>query len=121
MALGTIEYRLHVPRLFTPDRNPVRIRAVGPFKVVPQHVYGLPDWDFIIRGFFDVGSAWTTRAISFIDVARDGELLMGAGLGVELLVMQNLSARFDYGWALKSTIQTDAGNGKAHFVIQVQY
>jgi outer membrane protein assembly factor BamA len=121
MVLGSIEYRLHIPRLFTPDRNPVRIRAVGPFKVVPQHVYGLPDWDFVVRAFFDIGSAWTTRARSAVDVARDGELLRGAGLGVELLLMQNLSARFDYGWALKSTLQTDSGDGEARFVIQVQY
>jgi hemolysin activation/secretion protein len=117
IGVVSLEYRLHLPRLFTPNRTPYSILGVENFRVVPQHVYGQPDWDLILRPFFDVGRSWRTRATS----SRINQTMIGSGIGIELVLKQNLRARFDYGWALKSTLETDSGDGRARFVVRLQY
>ncbi len=117
VGVASVEYRIHIPRLFTPNREPIRVPVIGDFKAVPQHVYGRTDWDLIVKAFFDAGRSWRTRKAAF----EENQTMLGAGVGVELLLRQNLSTRFDYGWALKDTTRTDRGNGEARFVVRVQY
>ena len=48
-VLGRAEYRLHIPRLFMPDATPTALPLIGNFRTRPAHVFGLPDWDFIVQ------------------------------------------------------------------------
>ena len=117
IGVASVEYRFHVPRVFTPNRTPYSILGVENFKVVPQHVYGQPDWDLILRAFFDIGRSWRTRAVT----SDINETLIGSGIGAELVLKQNLRARFEYGWPLKDTLGSDVGDGRARFVVRVQF
>ncbi len=117
--IGNVEYRLHVPRLFRPA-PPLEVPYVGPFRWAPQQVYGEPDWDLIVRTFFDVGRVIRSDRTAF----ELNETLLGAGLGVELQLRRNLSARVDYGWILKS-LETDSdqqvGDSRLNFAVRVLY
>ena len=53
LALGSLEYRLHVPRLFSPDPSPPEVPGMGAFRLRPTHVWDTPDWDLIVRVFSD--------------------------------------------------------------------
>jgi hypothetical protein len=117
--IGNVEYRLHVPRLLRPRKKVLQVPWVGDFRVVPQQVYGQPDWDLIFRVFFDVGRTVRNDRTTL----ETNETLLGAGLGLELVLKRNLTARFDYGWALETLEngEGEAGDGKAYFVVRLLY
>lgn len=111
-----IEYRLHVPRLFRPG-DPADVPIVGPFRMRPRQVYGQPDWDFVIRAFFDLGRTSRSNKKSF----ERNETLMGAGVGLDLVLLRYVSARVDFGWALRDTRRTSRGDARTHFAVRIQY
>ena len=102
--VGTIEYRFHVPRAFSIEENPTKTLFGRPFKTHPQQVYGQPDWDLVLKGFLDVGQTYNSDRRIF----ESDETLVGAGVGLELQILTNFSARADWGFALQ-----DVGNGVA--------
>jgi hypothetical protein len=108
--IGSLEYRLHIPRLLSP-REPREIRG-RPFRLAREHRYGMPDWDLIIRGFFDVGRVTQSERRPF----EVNETLMGAGIGAELVLLRNLNLRLDWGFALREARDVDSGDNRLHFV-----
>jgi len=122
--VGTAEYRLHLPRLFKPNPEPAKtpLPIVGtPFRWAPQTVYGRPDWDLIVRAFFDAGRAMVAGRQEF----EDDYTLLGAGLGVELQFTPHFNVRCDWGVALRdldsSTERVEAGDCRLHFVATIVY
>lgn len=118
-ALGRAEYRFHLPRALGIRPVPARLPLIGDFRVTPQQVYGLPDWDLILRGFFDAGRVW----VSDRQPGEDHETLLGAGLGVELRFLSHLVVSFDWGRALREARggELEKGNNEYHFVATLIY
>ena len=122
----TAEYRLHIPRLFSPGGKPVQVPVLGKFRGRPEYQYGYADWDLILRTFVDVGHT------GFYDkqAGKYSQTLTGAGVGLELRVLRYLTARVDAGFALKSvnplgpgddTGATSVGDSKVNFSVRILY
>ena len=117
--LGSMEYRLHVPRLFYPKSRPLLVPLLGEFRDRPPYVYGSPDWDLILRAFFDVASVRPSRGSAFAETARS---IKSVGGGVELQLLRNLNARFDIGVALDDVPRlARRGSIEPHVSITVVY
>ena len=96
------------------------------FRWTPQHEFGRADWDLVLKGFFDIASVNQSEKLA-------GELpdtLIGAGVGVDLLFRRNVSARIDWGMALKdagpeqlgsSEREVSSGSSRLHFLLTVSY
>jgi hemolysin activation/secretion protein len=115
--LGRAEYRLHLPRLFMPDATPTALPLLGGFRTRPAHVFGLPDWDFVVRLFSDVGYSFATDELA----TESKETLWSVGTGAELQVLRNLIVGVDVGHVLHGAGQTDAGDTRAHVLATVLY
>jgi len=115
----TAEYRFHLPRIFQPQQDPEPFLWDQSFKWRPQYVYGRPDWDLILRGFFDYGLTVNSDRQEF----EEDETLMGTGVGVELLFKRNLSLRVDWGFVLNDVENRGAevGDNRLHFVGTILY
>lgn len=101
--IGSVEYRLHLARLLTPTsllaEPPERREGFwGRLNFRAPDVYGLPDWNLLVRGFFDYAS------LSINDQRPDeiANSLSSVGIGFELQVRSNFNLRVDYGHALKT-------------------
>jgi len=99
-ALASLEYRLHIPRLLGIDPTPLDLPLIGSFKLRGQQVYDQPDWDFLIRPFFDFGYIRSNKASQFDE--RSSDLLLGTGVGVEFSIRRNLIIRGDWGHSLNA-------------------
>ena len=103
---STVEYALHVPRMFKPGEPGTLFRQ--PFRWRPVRRQQTPDWDLIFRGFFDYAYRQVTPAPIVAGQTATGEVslvdrslaLAGTGGGFELTVRQNFSLRCDVGMAL---------------------
>jgi hemolysin activation/secretion protein len=122
-AVGTLEYRFHLPRSFGVEPDPSRTPLLGaPFRFAPQSVYGRPDWDLVLRAFFDAG--WTFVADPL--VFEKDEALYGTGLGLEFMFKNNLSLRADFGVALSDVrkdtpMEVESGNNELHLTFTVLF
>jgi len=97
------EYRYHVPRAFRPNPNPRETTVFGrPFRFAPQHVFGQPDWDLVLKAFFDYGRVFNNYRLS----SESDETLMSVGLGVELQLWRSMHLRCEWGHTLE-----ELGNG----------
>jgi hypothetical protein len=114
VVMTTAEYRLHLPRLLYPEPLPREAPVLGSFRTAPQYVYGSPDWDLILRAFFDI--AWLEDADAF-DFEPDDTKMMGAGAGIELTFLRNFSARYDVGVALDRVGGRANLNSVRHYVV----
>jgi hemolysin activation/secretion protein len=113
--LGTAEYRFHIARALGVAPNPTKIKIFGdPFRVLPEQPYQRPDWDCIIRGFFDVGQVVQSSKIA----GEYNDFLAGAGAGAELQIRQNIDIRGDYGIAL-SSLANRVKTGSSRFTLVV--
>ena len=109
VARGTIEYRIHLPRLLPTRLRAWKLPLIGDFKVAPQRIGSEPDWDLVLSAFADLASVRQSQIVP-------GELqssLFGVGLGVELRFMENFSVRYNFGVALRS-IEDFAGTALVH-------
>ena len=78
VIVGTVEYRLHIPRLLQPRPGPAeQVPILGDFRSRPQYVYGRPDWDLIFRVFADAGRAVQVGTI----LGETNGTLFSAGVG----------------------------------------
>lgn len=118
VIIGTLEYRFHVPRALAIQPEPSRLFGRD-FRVRPQQQYGRPDWDLVLRAFVDAGHVVNSDRE---DYEKD-ESLIGAGLGAELLLYQNLSVRMDWGMALDDVDNQNvkAGSNRFHFVFTLLF
>ncbi len=129
VVIGSFEYRFHLPHALPVDREPAHLPLFGDFRVAPQQVYGRPDWDFILRAFVDAGATSSNKRLDRDPMTgiklEPSEFLMGAGLGAELRIRNNFTARVDWATALKSTQsttnQTDAGDQQVNFLFTILY
>lgn len=112
-VVANFEYRYHIPRAFGIQAEPMQLLG-DPFRVAPQYVYGRPDWDLVFKGFLDIGAVWQSRQEPF----ESNDVLIGAGIGGELLLRQNFSIRVDWGVALRSVSSADisSGSSQVYFV-----
>ena len=118
--VGTIEYRFHLPRAFSPG-EPINIFDT-PFRARRETVYGTPDWDLVFKGFWDVGRVENNGRRSF---ERD-QTLMSVGTGADFLLGDNFSFRTDVGFILDEVSrtdlsQTDRGDFRVHFLMTLLY
>lgn len=111
--IGSVEYRYHVPRAFKIQPEP-REMFGEPFRAAPQYVYGTPDWDLILKGFFDIGRVIISDPLFF----ETDETLMGAGIGLEFLYKRNLNVRLDWGFTLDdlNSRSVNSGSNRLHVV-----
>ncbi len=119
LLLGSIEYRLHVPRLLRPDPNPPEIPAMGTFRTRPTQVWGAPDWDLIVRIFGDAAHVESSRALA----SEPNDTLTSVGAGLELQVLRNLIVRGDVGYTLGNLERPgqDANETRGHVAATVLY
>lgn len=112
--VGTIEYRFHVPRALSIEENPTKTLFGRPFKTRPQQVYGQPDWDLVLKGFLDVGQTYNSDRLIF----ESDETLVGAGVGLELQILTNFTARADWGFVLQDVGAgvAESGDHRLHLV-----
>lgn len=117
--VASLEYRVHVPRLLSIEPDPSATPLLGrPFRLAPDRPQGYADWDLVLKGFVDAGKAFNSERLSF--ERNDG--LVGAGLGIELVVLRNLSVRADWGVALQEVPgRVSAGSSRVHLVATILY
>ena len=82
-------------------------------------VYGLPDWDFILRGFLDAARIMRHDKTAF----EKNENLFSAGFGAELRLRHNLIARADIGFVLDDSkfLGVERGDNEFHFSVTTLY
>lgn len=118
--IGSLEYRYHLPRNLSPDPSVGELWG-GPFRRRPTFRGGPTDWDLILRGFVDAGHVWSNDPLSF----EGSSTLVGAGVGMELLLKQNLSLRADWGFALREESSASRtvtpGSSQVHVQITLLY
>ncbi|QYK48778.1 MAG: ShlB/FhaC/HecB family hemolysin secretion/activation protein [Phycisphaeraceae bacterium] len=118
VIIGTVEYRFHLPRALSIQPEPSRLFG-REFRMRPQQQFGRPDWDLVLRAFVDAAHVVNSDRE---DYEKD-ESLIGAGLGAELLLYQNLSARMDWGMALDEVDNQNVkrGSNRFHFVFTILF
>ncbi len=118
VVLATAEYRLHLPRLFGVTPDPGEDFFGRPFRAAPQFVLGPTDWDLIFRGFVDFAYTEKSDAFGF----EDDETLLGAGVGVQLRLRNNVDVRVDWGFALEELEgRTESGSNRVHFLASLLF
>ncbi|MEM9419829.1 MAG: hypothetical protein AAGA25_12385 [Planctomycetota bacterium] len=120
VLIATAEYRLHIPRLFTPtpgQQRPVTQMFGEPFRTFPQEPYGSADWDLVAKAFIDAGRSVNNDRLFF----EQNETLIGAGVGLDLLFKRNANFRIDYGVALEDAAGTTSGSSQFHFSFTLLY
>jgi hemolysin activation/secretion protein len=119
LLLGSAEYRFHLPRIFRPDATPPEVPGMGQFRARPQHVWGRPDWDLILRIFTDAARVTQNGESGLANETND--TLWSAGAGVELQLLRNLTVRVDTGVALEDVGSTNRGDTETHVVATLLY
>jgi hemolysin activation/secretion protein len=120
VVLGTAEYRFHIPRIFPVQDDPTKTPFLWEksFRYSPQTVYGRPDWDLIFKAFVDAGQVNLSARQSY----EKNATLVGAGLGLEMQIKQNVNLRLDWGVPLnRYQDQVEAGSSRLHFSLTVLY
>jgi len=116
--IASAEYRFHVPRSLGIEPDPEELFG-EPFRVAPQYVYGQPDWDLVLKGFVDIGRSLNANRASF----EENETLIGAGVGLELILKRNFNVRLDWGFTLEDleSRNVDSGSNRLHFVATILF
>lgn len=131
---GTIEYSYHIPRALKPGDEGSLFRR--PFKWRPREVGMSPDWDLVLRAFFDYAYRGVNPAAldpnlpppepdAITPFADRNLTIAGTGIGVGLNIRQNFTLRADFGMALTELkdpqrpddeqIISPSGNKQLHF------
>jgi hemolysin activation/secretion protein len=105
MVGGSLEYRLHIPRLLKPKNEPIDLLG-RPFNLRPPRVYAAPDWDLVLKGFVDGAFLAVNDPERF---EKETQSLLGGGVGVELSFRQRFSVRLDWGAVL---LEVERGDGQ---------
>jgi hemolysin activation/secretion protein len=109
--MGSLEYRFHLPKIFRPRKN-ATVKIFGqPLRWAPREPKGDAEWDFVLRGFYDVGQTTVNERRHF----ERNYLIMGAGCGAELVMWQNLFVRADWAVGLRAANGIRSGNRQFYF------
>ncbi len=121
---GTVQYNLHIPRLFPVNPNPKSTLFGHIFRAAPQTPYGRPDWDLVVSAFVDGGVVGQSQQQSY----ETGSTLLSTGLGAKVVFEKNITAEVDWGIALHSVSPVatgqggvSAGSSQFNFVFSVSY
>ena len=95
---------------------------LGRFKTRPPDILSLPDWDLVLKAFFDFGS-------TFVNDPEFGEGdadLMSVGIGVEVQLAGLAALRVDFASALEELerngeIDVASGDNRLHVRAQVTW
>ncbi len=115
-VIASAEYRFHLPRALSVREEPGTLFN-KPFRYRPDQTFGRPDWDLIMKAFFDAGRVTNSNRQSF----EQDVTLLSTGVGVELDVKQNVSIRVDLGVALRDARDVNAGDSRMHVVATFLY
>lgn len=120
MLIGSAEYRFHFPNSLFPG-SPDKLFGHD-FAWRPSRFYGRADWDLIFRAFVDVAQAYVEDPKSY----ESDQTLVGTGVGLELVIKQNFSARADWGVALKEVNsgqpdEVTVGSNRFHLAFTLTY
>lgn len=117
--VGTVEYRLHVPRLFPAAEPSGSFPFLDrPFRWAPDSTNGAsPDWDLVASAFFDGGVIGNSDAFPF--EVNTG--MLSAGIGLDLTIMEGVSIGVDWGWALNSVEQLGVQRGSSQFWLSASF
>jgi hemolysin activation/secretion protein len=122
VVIGTIEYRVHLPRAVDPEVQPGTLFG-QPFRWKPQYAYGPTDWDLVFKVFIDAARVTNSDRMSF----EVDDTLVGAGVGAEFSLTRRLNLRADLGFALLELQDAaggntvDAGHAELHLVLTLIY
>lgn len=120
VALGSVEYRLHLPQALGVDPTPGMLFG-QPFRWQPSQAYGRADWDLVLKAFLDVGRAENSDRLA----GEQNETLVGTGVGVDLVFKRNLTLRLDWGVALEEIrtpgLNVKDGSSRVHFVATILF
>ncbi len=124
------EYRLHFPRLLAPysalSEESRASRLSDDFNLRQPSPLSYADWDFIFKIFFDYGRSYNNQREFY---ESDMEL-MSWGVGAEIQISSNITARIDWGYILKGLSEYNGGpsmeaagdgDNKISFVITLTY
>ena len=102
--IGSAEYRIHLARLLRPasmleevdtEQQAGDAAVRKRFNYRAPNLYGLPDWDLLVRGFVDWASVSFNDSDNYPqEVDQD---LLSAGVGVEFQYRDHLNLRLDFG------------------------
>jgi hemolysin activation/secretion protein len=116
-VIFTTEYRYHWPRTLTIEPVPRQLPLIGPFRMAPQRVYGRPDWDLVLAGFFDLARGSYSDSVP----GELDETFSSVGVGIELRLLRNMWLRLDYGVALQDVRDVESGDDETHFSATFRY
>ena len=116
---GTVEYRFHLARFLSVQPNPTDFKLLGePFRLTPQQPYQRPDWDLILRAFFDAGQVLQSRE----ETGEYDNTLASTGAGVEAQLRQNVDIRADWGLVLSGLgTRVKVGSNRFTLIITLLY
>lgn len=121
VVIGGIEYRFHLPRALPIEPDPSKTPLLGqPFRFSPQRQFGRTDWDLVLKAFLDMAHTHHNDS-GRSDGVEEDETLLGAGIGLELLLKRNVSFRADWAVALRDAVDVTNGSSQFHFVTMILY
>ena len=82
----------------------------SPFRWAPREPKGQADWDLLFALSMTLVKLQSTK-----NVLEHDHLLMGAGLGTELVVWQNIFIRGEWGRAFRSANGISKGHNQFYF------
>lgn len=117
--MGQLEYRLHVPRLLPIDKDPPEILG-SPFRLAPNRVFGYPDWDLVLTGFFDYANTLNHQRLRGSEFNRQ---LTSTGIGAELTLDRYAQVQWFWGYVLDDLAGTNVrtGDQEVHLALTLFY
>jgi hypothetical protein len=88
-----------------------------PFRTRAAHVFGLPDWDFVVSLFSDVG--WT--GFQDHNSTEQEHTLWSIGTGFQLQVLRNLVIGVDVGYMLQGSEESRDGTTETNVLATILY
>lgn len=134
----SLEYAYHLPRALKPvavkqremeengDLGAGRFTEpfLGRYNLRPPDLFALPDWNFLLKGFFDYGRVTVTEPVG----NEDNETLLSAGVGIELQFASHFNIRVDWATVLRdlkarglTSPDVEAGDSRVHVRAQISW
>lgn len=117
LYLSSIEYRLHIPQTFKPNRSSRRKLFGKELRWAPAEPKGRADWDLILRAFCDLGRTANNQPVK----GEKNYTLAGVGLGADFVLWTNIVLKYDWARALKPANGIRKGHEESYFSTVIMY
>lgn len=117
LYFGSAEYRLHIPYLFRNDPSACKSLFGKQLRTAAPSPKGFADWDLIVRPFLDIGATTFNQKV----IGEHNFVLVGTGVGADLVLWYNLFLRADWGVALNQANGVPDGHQQFYFSGTVVY